>query len=80
MHDERDEMIDRIVDELRQLPAVPANATARVLARVDAARRSGQAADGGDDDDVIFFPTNTEEMRASPSAPQQAVPVACGSA
>lgn len=78
MHDERDEMIDRIVDELRQLPAVPANATARVLARVDAARRSGQAADAGDDDDVIFFPTNTEEMRASPSAPQQAVPVATG--
>ncbi len=42
MHDineDRDEFIGRIVDELRTLPPVPADATARVLARVDAARR-----------------------------------------
>ena len=42
MHDineERDEVIRRIVDELKTLPPVPADATARVLARVDAARR-----------------------------------------
>ncbi|HEX5074687.1 MAG TPA: isoamylase early set domain-containing protein [Gemmatimonadaceae bacterium] len=43
MHDineEGDEMISRIVAELKTLPPVPADATARVLARVDAARRS----------------------------------------
>jgi len=79
VHDERDEMIDRIVDELQKLPPVPADATARVLARVDAARRGAHGADASDDDDVIFFPTNTEEMRASPSAPAQLVrPAAVG--
>jgi Glycogen recognition site of AMP-activated protein kinase len=69
VRDERDEMIDRIVDELKTLPPVPADATARVLARVDAARRGeGPSAYASqDDDDVIFFPTSTEEMRASPS-------------
>ena len=65
MRDERDEMLDRIVNELKTLPAVPADATARVLARVDAARHgngpSVSATD--DDDDVIFFPASTEEMR-----------------
>jgi hypothetical protein len=62
-------MIKRIVDELRTLPPVPADATARVLARVDAARRGeGSGAYASlDDDDVIFFPTNTEEMRAAAS-------------
>ena len=42
MHDsneEGDELIGRIVNELKTLPPVPADATARVLARVDAARR-----------------------------------------
>lgn len=69
MREERDEMIDRIVDELRALPAVPADATARVLARVDAARRgNGPSAVASDDDDVIFFPTTTEEMPAAASA------------
>ena len=62
-HDESDEMIDRIVAELRTLPPVPADAAARVLARVDAARRGGPSAGASDDDDVIFFPTSTEEMR-----------------
>ena len=41
MHDineEGDELIGRIVRELKTLPPVPADATARVLARVDAAR------------------------------------------
>ena len=53
MRDERDELIERIVEELKVLPAVPADATARVLARVDAARRgSGLVADASDDDDV----------------------------
>ena len=66
IHDEGDEMIRRIVDELKTLPPVPADATARVLARVDAARRGeGPSAYGSLDDDVIFFPTSTEEMRAS---------------
>jgi hypothetical protein len=61
-------MIKRIVDELKTLPAVPADATARVLARVDAARRGEEPAYASDDDDVIFFPTSTEEMPApSPS-------------
>ena len=59
-------MIERIVDELKVLPAVPADATARVLARVDAARRGeGESGDACDDDDVIFFPTSTDEMRAA---------------
>jgi hypothetical protein len=62
----QDEMIERIVDELKALPPVPADATARVLARVDAARRGeGPSANVIDDDDVIFFPASTEEMRAS---------------
>ena len=64
MRDDRDELIERIVDELKVLPAVPADATARVLARVDAARRgSGPVADASDDDDIIFFPTATDEMQ-----------------
>jgi len=40
INEERDELIGRIVSELKTLPPVPADATARVLARVDAARRS----------------------------------------
>lgn len=73
-HDENDEMIKRIVDELRTLPPVPADATARVLARVDAARRDGSGAPAlQDDDDVIFFPTSTEEMRSTPTAPTRPV-------
>lgn len=79
MHDERDEMIDRIVDELQKLPPVPADAAARVLAHVDAARRGGQQADVLDDDDVIFFPASSDEMRASPASPAQPVrPAAAG--
>jgi hypothetical protein len=39
INEEGDEVIRRIVDELKTLPPVPADATARVLARVDAARR-----------------------------------------
>ena len=68
--DDGDEMINRIVDELRTLPPVPADATARVLARVDAARRGEGPSvyESSDDDDVIFFPTNTEEMRAASPA------------
>ena len=68
--DDGDEMIKRIVDELRTLPPVPADATARVLARVDAAHRGEgpSASTSLDDDDVIFFPTNTEEMRAASPA------------
>jgi hypothetical protein len=63
--EEQDELISHIVDELKVLPAVPADATARVLARVDAARRGGSpSASMGDDDDVIFFPTATDEMAA----------------
>jgi hypothetical protein len=62
-------MIDRIVDELKALPPVPADATARVLARVDAARRGeGPSANVIDDDDVIFFPAGTEEMPAAQGA------------
>ena len=70
MNDDRDEMIRRIVDELKTLPAVPADATARVLARVDAARRAEGvgARASADDDDVIFFPSSTEEMQAVPAA------------
>jgi hypothetical protein len=65
--EERDELIGRVVDELKVLPAVPADATARVLARVDAARRGeGPSADA--DDDVIFFPTGTDEMQTSSPA------------
>ena len=73
--DDNDEMIKRIVDDLRTLPAVPADATARVLARVDAARRGeGPSAPGlADDDDVIFFPTSTEEMRSTPTSPGRPV-------
>jgi hypothetical protein len=63
VREEHDELIGRIVDELRVLPAVPADATARVLARVDAARRGGTpSASVSDDDDVIFFPAVTDEM------------------
>jgi hypothetical protein len=63
--EERDELIGHIVDELKVLPAVPADATARVLARVDAARRAGLGA-RSDDDDVIFFPAGTDELPAQP--------------
>jgi hypothetical protein len=79
--DENDEMIGRIVEELRVLPAVPADATARVLARVDAARR-GEApgANALGDDDVIFFPTSTDEMRASPARGEPGVAAASGGA
>lgn len=70
-HDELDESLKRIVDELKTLPAVPADASARVLARVDAARR-GEGSSGyagqSDDDDVIFFPASTEEMYPAPAA------------
>ena len=74
MREDRDELIERIVDELKPLPQVPANATARVLARVDAARR-GQGPSISDDDDV-FFPTATDEhpAAASPASPLRAVP------
>jgi hypothetical protein len=71
--DEKDEMIGRIVEELRVLPSVPADATARVLARVDAARRDGSVENASSDDDVIFFPTSTEEMRASPARGEPAL-------
>jgi hypothetical protein len=65
----QDDMIERIVDELKALPPVPADATARVLARVDAARRGeGPSANVIDDDDVIFFPASTEEMRTAQGA------------
>lgn len=84
MRDERDELIGRVVDELRVLPAVPADATARVLARVDAARRGeGPAAATSDDDDIIFFPTATDEMHtgaATVGRPLRATPVDAGSA
>lgn len=63
MRDDRDDVIERIVDELKTLPPVPANATARVLARVEAARRErGVVTDAGDDDDVIYFPAATDEI------------------
>ena len=61
MRDKEDDVINRIVDELKTLPAVPADATARVLARVDSAHRSGATTDV-EDDDVIYFPTATDEM------------------
>jgi hypothetical protein len=74
INDEGDEMIRRIVDELKTLPPVPADATARVLARVDAARRGeGPSAYGSADDDVIFFPTSTEEMPASRASGSDAI-------
>ena len=73
MRDEtHDDVIDRIVGELKTLPAVPADAAARVLARVDAARRSGTSTDV-EDDDVIYFPTVTDEMQATPEVPLRAV-------
>jgi hypothetical protein len=68
VREDRDELIERIVDELKPLPQVPADATARVLARVDAARR-GQGPSAYEDDDVIFFPTATDELPAAASAP-----------
>ena len=68
MREEQDELIGHIVDELKVLPAVPADATARVLARVDAARRGEGPSAESDDDDVIFFPAATDEMRALPAA------------
>ena len=68
-------MIDRIVGELKTLPVVPADATARVLARVDAARRGqGPSADAGDD--VIYFPAATDEMPATPPGGGRALPAA----
>jgi hypothetical protein len=78
VREDRDELIDRIVDELKVLPAVPADATARVLARVDAARR-GQApvAAVTDDDDIIFFPAATDEIQIV-SAPVPATSVGAG--
>jgi hypothetical protein len=80
VHEERDEMIDRIVNELKTLPAVPADATARVLARVDAARRgAGPDALATDDDDLIFFPTSTQELPAVSGAPARVLPAAAGS-
>jgi hypothetical protein len=81
VREEQDEMLGRIVDELKTLPAVPADATARVLARVDAARRgngpSVSAID--DDDDVIYFPTSTEEMRVVHGAAGRTPVAASGS-
>jgi hypothetical protein len=81
VRDEQDEMLDRIVNELKTLPPVPADATARVLARVDAARRGNgpSVSETDDDDDVIFFPASTEEMRAVQLVPGQAVASAAGS-
>jgi hypothetical protein len=76
VREEQDELIGHIVDELKVLPVVPADATARVLARVDAARRAGSpSASTSDDDDVIFFPTATDEMAAQ-ALPGRAVPSA----
>lgn len=75
MPEHRDELIERIVDELKVLPAVPADATARVLARVDAARRGeGVSASASDDDDVIFFPTGTDEMQTAAASVGHPVP------
>ena len=64
MRETPDQLIERIVDELKPLPQVPADATARVLARVDAARAGGTAS-VYDDDDVIFFPAATDELPAA---------------
>ena len=75
MPENRDELIERIVDELKVLPAVPADATARVLARVDAARRGeGVSAGASDDDDVILFPTGTDEMQTAAASVGHPVP------
>jgi len=69
VREEQDELIQHVVDELKVLPVVPVDATARVLARVDAARRAGSpSASTSDDDDVIFFPTATDEMAAQAPA------------
>jgi len=68
VRENQDPLIERIVDELKPLPQVPADATARVLARVDTARR-GQGTNAYDDDDVIFFPTATDELPAAAGAP-----------
>ena len=69
MREEQDELIQHVVDELKVLPVVPVDATARVLARVDAARRAGTpSVSASDDDDVIFFPTATDEMAAQAPA------------
>ena len=76
-HDELDDTLKRIVDELKTLPVVPAEASARVLARVDAADRGeapSAAAARSDDDDVIFFPASTDELRASPAASVPSTP------
>jgi hypothetical protein len=70
VRDREDDVIDHIVSELKTLPGVPADATARVLARVDAARRAGLNTDV--DDDVIYFPTVTDEMRAATPTAQPA--------
>ena len=71
MREEQDELIQHIVDELKVLPVVPVDATARVLARGDAARRAGTpSASASDDDDVIFFPTATDEMAAQAPMPR----------
>ena len=79
--DENDEVIGRIVDELRVLPAVPPDATARVLARIDDARRGeGPSGQMSSDDDVIFFPTSTDEMRASPARGEPGVAAVSGRA
>ena len=64
MREDHDELIGHIVEELKVLPAVPADATARVLARVDAARRGEGPSAVSDDDDVIFFPAATDEIAA----------------
>ena len=77
MRDKDDDVIDHIVSELKTLPAVPADATARVLARVDAARRAGVSTDV-EDDDVIYFPAVTGEMQAA--TPPALQPVRAGSA
>lgn len=69
MRDDRDEFIDRVVDELKALPPVPADATARVLARVEAARRGGSDGASVHDagDDVTYFPAASDESKAVPA-------------
>jgi hypothetical protein len=67
VREEHDELIGHIVDELKALPVVPADATARVLARVDAARRGEGPSATASDDDIIFFPSGTDEMAAQPT-------------
>lgn len=74
MPEEYDDVIDRIVGELKALPPVPPDATARVLARIEAARRSGSSA-GDDGDDIIQFPVPADELVASPAAPGRPSPV-----